>query len=42
MRFSLKWKIAAWCAALLLVTQIGGLLLFGEIGRGSEIGRAHV
>ena len=35
MRVGLKWKIAAWCAALLLVTQAGGLLLFGEIGRSS-------
>ena len=41
MRFSLKWKIAAWCAALLLVTQIGGLLLFGEIGRGSAMADAQ-
>ncbi|MFZ5507510.1 MAG: EAL domain-containing protein [Pseudomonadota bacterium] len=41
MRFSLKWKIAAWCAALLLVTQIGGLLLFGEVGRGSAMADAQ-
>ena len=41
MHLSLKWKIAAWCAALLLVTQIGGLLLFGEIGRGSAMADAQ-
>ncbi|WP_374339476.1 putative bifunctional diguanylate cyclase/phosphodiesterase [Methyloversatilis sp.] len=37
MNIGLKWKIAAWCAALLLVTQVGGLLLFGQIGRSSAM-----
>ncbi len=40
-RFGLKWKIAAWCAALLLITQSGGLLLFGTIGHSSALADAR-
>lgn len=41
-RFGLKWKIAAWCAALLLATQVGGVLLFGQIGRSSALSDARM
>ncbi len=34
---SLKWRIAAWCAMLLLVAQIGGLVLFGQLGHSSAL-----
>lgn len=38
--FSLKWKIAVLCAALLLAIQVGGLLMFGQIGRSSALSDA--
>ncbi|MDP3871881.1 MAG: EAL domain-containing protein [Methyloversatilis sp.] len=34
---SLKWRIAACCALLLLVVQAGGLLMFGQLGRASAL-----
>jgi diguanylate cyclase (GGDEF)-like protein len=34
---SLQWRIAAWCAMLLLVTQLGGLALFGQVGRANAL-----
>jgi diguanylate cyclase (GGDEF)-like protein len=34
---SLKWRIAACCALLLLAAQIGGLALFGQLGRSSAL-----
>ena len=40
MRFgfrSLKWRIAAWTALILLSMQIGALLLFAQIGRTSAL-----
>jgi diguanylate cyclase (GGDEF)-like protein len=34
---SLRWRIAAWCALLLLAAQFGGLVLFGQLGRSSAL-----
>ena len=33
----LRWRIAAWCALILLTVQIGGLALFAQIGRTSAL-----
>ena len=45
MRFgfrSLKWRIAAWTALILLSMQIGALLLFAQIGRTSALAEVGI
>jgi len=39
---SLKWRIAAWTALILLSVQIGGLLLFAQIGRASALAEVGI
>ena len=39
---SLKWRIAGCCALLLLVVQVGGMLMFGQLGRTSALNNVRV